>query len=304
MDYAEISIIVPADRVEAAADALRAATGSDVSIEAPFVQADLESDAIIVAAAPRLVRAYVAAANAGVLESGVADALAAAGVRAAPCWSPVSEEDWAESWKRYFDVERYGERIVVVPSWRDYVERAGDLVITLDPGMAFGTGQHETTRMCIEALERVVAPGMNVLDAGCGSGILSLVAARLGARHVLALDIDENCVRVAAENARTNGLSDAISARRGDVAALGETDAGTGFDVIVANIAASVIIGSAGDLVRRLAPGGWLIVSGVIGERESETCRALEAAGARIERVRSTGDWRCIEARRNTRATA
>jgi ribosomal protein L11 methyltransferase len=173
-------------------------------------------------------------------------------------------------------------------------------VITLDPGMAFGTGQHETTRMCLEELERAVTAGDAVLDVGCGSGILSLAAARLGAASVTAVDIDADCVRVTRENVRMNALDATVRAGEGT---LGEawpfSDAPDDrFDVVVANIVARVIIDLAGPLVRSLRPHDTLIVSGVIAEREHQVAEALTAAGALIAATRAMGDWRCIVARR------
>jgi ribosomal protein L11 methyltransferase len=293
LDYVEIIAGVAARDAESAADALRAATGRDVWIETPFTQPDLESDAVVDLTAPVRVHAYGPDANAG---ADARTALATARIAAEVSERRVAEEDWAEAWKEHFHVERFGRRIVVVPSWREYTPLPGDAVIRLDPGMAFGTGQHETTRMCLEALEEAVRPTARVLDVGCGSGILSLAAARLGASDVLAVDVDPDCVRVTRENAAKNGLAAVIRAEQGSVAAAwpfaGPPDAR--FDVVVANIVARVIVELAGPLVRALQSGGTLIVSGVIAERESEVVAALAAAGATIISTRATGEWRCV----------
>jgi len=297
VEYVEVIATVPASQTEQAADALRAATGGDVWIDAPFTQADLESDAVIRRDGSAQVHAYVPRDRGGGIVAEAARALRAEGIEPRVAVRDVAEEDWAESWKEHFHVERYGERIVVVPSWRAFEPVPGDVVLKLDPGMAFGTGQHETTRMCLEAIERHVRPGMRVLDAGCGSGILSIAAALLGAREVRAVDIDPNCVRVTAANARANGADAIVRAAEGSPgSAWPFPEPAAGFDVVVANIIARVIIEIAAPLVAALAPGGRLIVSGVIGERERETCAALAAAGARVESVRAMGDWRCIEA--------
>ena len=299
MRYNEITARVASHDAERACDALHALTNAGAWIERAFSQHDPESAARIDAAAPALVRAYVPSRRANGVERDATAALARAGVAADVSTRAVDEEDWAESWKAYFDVERYGERLVVVPSWRAYDAAPADVVITLDPGMAFGTGQHETTRMCLEALERAVTPGARVLDVGCGSGILSIAAAKLGALEVLALDIDEDSVRVTRANAAINGVAGTIRAARGSGGDDWPFDSPqAGFDVAVANIVARVIVELAPALAGALAPGGRLIASGIIGEREAETRAALEASGARIAGVRAMGDWRCIEAER------
>jgi ribosomal protein L11 methyltransferase len=217
----------------------------------------------------------------------------------------VAQEDWAEAWKEHFQVERYGNRIVVVPSWRTYEPQLDDVILTLDPGMAFGTGQHETTRMCLEAIERVVSPGMRVLDVGCGSGILSIAAAKLGASAVCAVDIDPVCVRVSTENIALNKV--AVESREGSLGDAWPFDdsPGDAFDVVVANIIARAIIDMAQDLAAALTPRGKLIVSGIIAEREAEVRAALEVLGLRVESARAMGEWRCIEATRpSAQATA
>ncbi len=254
MDYIEIIAGVAARDAEPTADVLRAATGRDVWIETPFTQPDLESDAVVDASAAVRVHAYARDVAAG---AGARSALAAAEIAAELTERRVAEEDWAEAWKEHFHVERFGRSIVVVPSWRDYAPVPGDAVVHLDPGMAFGTGQHETTRMCLEALEDAVRPGARVLDAGCGSGILSLAAARLGATDVLAVDVDPDCVRVTRENAAKNDLAAVIRAEQGS---LGDawpfaTPADASFDVVVANIIARVIVEMAQPLVRALKAG-------------------------------------------------
>jgi ribosomal protein L11 methyltransferase len=218
-----------------------------------------------------------------------------AGITAEVEAKTVAAEDWAEAWKEYFQVERIGERIVIVPSWREYGARHGDAVIRLDPGMAFGTGQHATTRMCLEALERFVRPGFRVLDVGCGSGILSLAALKLGAAQAVALDVDSECVRITAENAAKNGVP--IDARVGSLGEAWPFDAKpTGFDIVLANIIAGPLIEMAADLREALTPSGRLIASGVIAAREAEVVCAFQTAGLRINGVRAMGEWRCIEA--------
>lgn len=296
MEYVELTATVAAADAERAAEALRALTGAGVWTEAPFSQPDLESDAVVDREAHVRVHAYARRGEAGQLAA--AGALADAGVHATVGARRVAEEDWAEAWKQHFHVERFG-RLVVVPSWRSHEAAPGEVVLTLDPGMAFGTGQHETTRMCLEALDRAVRPGAAVLDVGCGSGILSLAAAKLGASDVLPLDVDPDCVRVTRENARANGVDAVVRAAEGslgDAWPLAEPPPDARFDLVVVNIIARVIVELAPALVAALRPGGRLIASGVVGERERETVGALTAARLHVESVRAMGEWRCIEA--------
>ena len=186
MDYIELTAAVAPADAERAADILRAHTGVGVAIDMPFVQHSPELGAEMRTDAPALVRVYVRSTP---LLTKLTAALADGGVMADLQQRTVADEDWAEAWKEHFHVERFG-RIVVVPSWRTHEPQEDDIVVTLDPGMAFGTGQHETTRMCLEALDHHMRPGMRALDAGCGSGILAIAAAKLGAAHVYAIDID------------------------------------------------------------------------------------------------------------------
>lgn len=200
--------------------------------------------------------------------------------------SCAREEDWANAWKQYWHAAKIGERLVICPSWEEYSPAKGETVLRLDPGMAFGTGAHETTRLCLELMEPLVTPETDVLDLGCGSGILSIAAVMLGARSAVGLDIDENASRVAAENAERNGAAaqceffcEGLGKRRGQ------------YGLIFANIVADVIIAFAGYMAERLAPGGRLIVSGVIDTRGGEVRQALEHAGFKIAETRESGGW-------------
>ncbi|HXK32990.1 MAG TPA: 50S ribosomal protein L11 methyltransferase, partial [Dehalococcoidia bacterium] len=180
--YLQLTVTVAGCDAEAAAGVLRDITKSGLWVEHPFTQADLETDAAVDPSQPARIHAYVSGERAATdWMREVRAGLGHAGVQAAVESRYVAEEQWADAWKEHFHVERYG-RIVVVPSWRAFDPQPGDVTLTLDPGMAFGTGQHETTRMCLEALDRHVRPGMRVLDVGSGSGILAVAAARLGAR--------------------------------------------------------------------------------------------------------------------------
>lgn len=299
MRYIELTARVPAPKAESTAEALRAATGAGVAIEHAFSQPDLDYGPQA-SSGLSTVRSYLPAdADRGEIVLAARASLSELGVLSELEIHVVADEDWAEAWKEHFHVERYGERLVVVPSWRSYEPLPGDVVFTLDPGMAFGTGQHETTRMCLEALERVVRPGARVLDVGCGSGILAIAAAKLGASAVTAVDIDTVCVDVTRENARINKV--AIATAQGSLgtdwaAELGPPD---GFDVVVANIIAGAIIDLAPDLAAAVAPSGWLIASGIIDSRAASVEAALSESGLRIERSRALGEWWCIEAMRD-----
>ena len=204
----------------------------------------------------------------------------------------VHEQDWAENWKKYYKPFRAGERLVIKPSWEPYEAQDGDLVLELDPGMAFGTGTHETTFMCMEQLERYVKPGCRAIDVGCGSGILGLAAAKLGAADVLAIDLDELAVKVAKENIEKNGLSGVVRAVHGDLLEHREERA----DVIVANIIADVICYLCGPAKSHLLPGGVFICSGIIREREEDVQRALAAAGYTVCNRLEKGEWVCLAA--------
>ena len=205
----------------------------------------------------------------------------------------VQEQDWAENWKKYYKPFRAGERLVIKPSWEPYEEKEGDLVLELDPGMAFGTGTHETTFMCMEQLEKYVTPGCKAIDVGCGSGILALAAAKLGAGDVLAIDLDELAVKVAAENTEKNGLSGVVRVKHGDLLKNENEQA----DVIVANIIADVICFLCGPAKKHLLPGGTFICSGIIREREDDVQQALAAAGYTVCSRLAKGSWVCLAAK-------
>lgn len=203
----------------------------------------------------------------------------------------LAEEDWAEAWKAHFFPHRVGRRLVIKPSWREYQPSDGEMVIELDPGMAFGTGLHPTTRLCLQAVEAHLRPGWRALDLGTGSGIQALAAARLGASRVLALDTDPVAVKVARGNVRANSLSRRITVRRGSL----PVD-GLPFDLVVANIVAQVIQELAVLLLAALKPGGVLIAGGITAEKLAGVETALRQAGGAVFRVLSEGEWRTVVA--------
>lgn len=209
------------------------------------------------------------------------------GVRPVISVARVAGEDWAGAWKQHYHVDHVGQRIVIVPSWIEYAPAPGEVVVLLDPGEAFGTGQHESTRGCIIALEECVRPGASVLDVGCGSGVLSIAAARLGAASVLAIDIDSVAVSVARSNIAANRVADRVAVRQGDLAG----DVLQEFDVVVANILADIVIELLPALPRVLAPGGRFVCSGFVKEHSARVEQALCANGHRIIRRIQVEDW-------------
>lgn len=207
--------------------------------------------------------------------------------------SSIREEDWAENWKQYFKPFRVGRHLVVKPSWESWDRQPGDLIIEIDPGMAFGTGTHETTALCIELIEQFYAGGA-LLDIGTGSGILAIAAALLGASQVTAIDIDPDAVRVARENVELNGLSHAVTVEQGDLL---KGVRGV-YDFAVANILAPVICMLAGPLTQYLKPGGCFVCSGIIREKHDDVWQALTAAGYEILMEKERGDWCAFAARK------
>jgi ribosomal protein L11 methyltransferase len=236
----------------------------------------------------------------------------------------LEEEDWANAWKQHYAIQRVGQRTVIVPSWLEYEPQPGDVVLRLDPGMAFGTGLHPTTQLCLAFIEHYVKPGIVAIDLGCGSGILTIAAARQGAA-VLALDTDSIAVEATRENVARNGVADRVTVAEGSLgrgtelghwlgwdtknqerAPEGSTENQqmdnqarfsvlssrfSGVDLIVANIIARVLAALAHDMAGALKSGGTLIASGIIADREAEVVEAFAAAGlAPLERQQE-GDW-------------
>lgn len=206
----------------------------------------------------------------------------------------IHEEDWASSWKEYFHPVRIGERIVVKPSWEQYQPLPNDIVIELDPGMAFGTGTHHTTAMCSRCLEDVLKTGDVVFDIGTGSGILAVAAAKLGAASVRAVDLDPVAVRVSQENVAINKVEDIVAVAQGDLL----TGLAGKADVIVANIIADIIIKLVVDIPARLNEGGYFVASGIISERLSDVTAAMLENNLTVEKVIEEGGWVAMVARK------
>ena len=205
----------------------------------------------------------------------------------------VREEDWAENWKKYYKPFRVGRHLVVRPVWEKYEPQAGDKIISIDPGMAFGNGTHETTSMCLGLVEDYIKPGDTVLDVGTGSGILAIASVLMGAQSALGIDLDPVAVRVANENIERNGLSGRVHAQVGDLVKGIDTQA----DVVFANIIADAVILLSRAVRAHMKPGGVFICSGIILEREQDVLDALAEAGFTVDRIEHRGEWSAIAAR-------
>ena len=205
----------------------------------------------------------------------------------------LEDADWENNWKQFYKPMEIGERLIVVPEW-EQANTQGRIPLILNPGLTFGTGSHATTRLCLTALEETIHGGERVLDLGCGSGILSIAALRLGAEHAFACDIDEKCVEVAYENAALNGIDRSrYTVRWGDVLSDQQLKAeiGGGYDMVVANIVADVIIGLSGQVRPFLKEDGLFLCSGIIDDRAEEVARHLREAGWDILRTRQIEGW-------------
>ena len=300
-DWLELAVEAAGIDAETVADAFRQHCSGGVAIEPA---ARREGDGYVVDGdGPALVKGYLPPGeDATRVRRNLRIAL-----RFAPLVRPLRwrrarrlpEADWRDSWKRYFKPLRVGRRLVIKPSWATYTVAAGDTVIEIDPAMAFGTGQHPTTALCLRALEERLRPGDAALDLGCGSGILAVAAAKLGARRVLALDVDPQAVKATRENAAANGVSGIVEVREGT---LPEGARGQRFDLVVANIGALTLERLAGPLAEATREGGSLIVSGFLDDGVGALQTALRAAGFRIEGVEADGVWRAVVAERTGRA--
>lgn len=303
--WLELSIEADVEAVEAVSEILGRVAPAGTSVEPAFELVDEGLGARLDPARPATVRAYLPMRDETATERAVAEVAAALGHLAAFGLRPIGEletrevheADWASAWKRHFPVLRVGRRLVIRPTWRRHRRAAGDVVIALDPGMAFGTGLHPTTRLCLIALEGLAdgssRPLRRVLDVGCGSGILSIAAARLGAREVVGLDIDPIAVEASGANARRNHVTRRVRTRLG-----GLPSGASPFDLVLANLVAAVLNDLAAALHAELQPGGTLIASGIFVDREVEVRSSFERAGIRpVDRL-AEGDWIALVARR------
>jgi ribosomal protein L11 methyltransferase len=327
MNWLELSVEVDHEAVESVSE-LFAQVGYNrgVSIDQPFIGSPDGPEYVIDTARPVTVKTFVPLdeyaeaaqqqLTQGLWLLGMMRPVGPLQVRELP------EEDWANAWKAHYPIRRIGERFVIVPSWLEYASQPQDVVLHLDPGMAFGTGLHPTTQLCLVLLERYAQPNARTLDLGCGSGILAIGAAKLGAQPVLALDNDPIAVQATIENVERNQAADVVTTVEGSIgpgaqlghwlgsdwateqrAALGHSqpvafEPHDEFDLIVANILANVHVLLASHLRRALKPGGLLLTSGIIADREAEVAAAFEGQGLQqIERL-AEGDWVALAHRR------
>jgi ribosomal protein L11 methyltransferase len=301
--WVEISVEADAEAVEAVSEILGRVAPTGTSVEPGFELVDEGLGARVDTTRPAIVRAYVEANDPMAVERTVEEVTQALGHLQAFDLRPigevttrlVDEADWAEEWKRHFPVLRVGRRLVIRPSWRRHRAAGDEVVLALDPGMAFGTGLHPTTRLCLAALERLAdrggVAGRRILDVGCGSGILAIAGVRLGAASALGVDTDPLATEATTANARRNGLGRQIQAREGSL----PTGEGP-FEIVLANLIASLLVRLAGDLRAELAPGGTLLASGIFVDREREVRAALGTAGLRVTARLGDGDWVALEA--------
>ena len=303
--WLELSVVADVEAVEAVSEILGRYAPAGTSVEPAFDLVDEGLGARVDPTRPATVRAYVPAGDPAAAEATVADVMTALGHLQAFGLRPigdlqtriVEESDWADAWKAYFPVLRVGHRIVIRPTWRRHRRQPGDVVLALDPGMAFGTGLHPTTRLCLAALEVVAdrgeLAGARVLDVGCGSGILAIAAVKLGAASAFGVDTDPVAEEATLANARRNRLVRKVQAREGSL-----PSGRPAFDVVLANLIAGVLVPLAAPLRDELRPGGILLASGIFHDREAAVAEAFEAAGLTVTDRTAEGDWVALEVRR------
>jgi ribosomal protein L11 methyltransferase len=294
------------EAVEQVSEILSRVCTGGVSVEAPFDVVEEGLAARVDPSRPATVRGYVTAVDPVAARAAVEAVRRDLGHLQAfelrhigeLATRVVHEEDWAEAWKEHFPVQRVGRRLVIQPTWRDYAPGADDVVIKLDPGMAFGTGLHPTTRLCLSGIEAwadmQLLGDARVLDVGTGSGILGIAALWFGASRVLGIDTDPVAVEAAVKNARLNGFADLFEGRVGSLPLAESRE----FHLVVANLISSVLIDEAADLAACLWPGGRLLASGIFRDREPEVTAAFQTAGLAMLDRRVDGEWVALEATR------
>ena len=303
--WLELSVEADVEAVEAVSEILgRVATGG-TTVEPAFDLVEEGLGARVDPSRPAIVRGYVpaddpAASEAATIQVGEAlGHLQAFGLRTIGELRTrvVRDEDWADAWKAYFPVLRVGRRLVIRPTWRRHRARTGDVVVAMDPGMAFGTGLHPTTRLCLAGLEPLAdegrLAGARVLDVGCGSGVLAIAAVLLGAASASGVDIDPIAIEATEANAARNDLTGRVTARVGSLPS-GEPP----FDAVLANLIAGVLVPLAPALRDELRPGGTLLASGIFMDREAEVRTAFESVGLVVGERTAEGDWVALRADR------
>ena len=301
--WLELAVDADVEAVEAVSEILGRVASGGTSVEPAFELVDEGLGARLDPSRPATVRAYVPARDRAAADRAVAEVAEALGHLQAFGLRPIGElrtrivreADWADAWKAYFPVMRIGRRVVIRPTWRRHRRAPDDVVLALDPGMAFGTGLHPTTRLCLAALEAVADRGAladaRVLDVGCGSGILAIAALKLGAATALGVDTDPIAIEASVANARRNALVRRLRAREGSLPT-GEP----AFDVVLANLIAGLLVALAAGLRDEVRPGGVLVASGIFVDREAEVVAAFERVRLAIVDRRAEGDWVALEA--------
>ncbi len=301
--WLELAVEADVEAVEAVSEILGRAAPGGTSVEPAFELVDEGLGARLDPSRPAIVRAYLPARDRAAAERAAAEVAEALGHLQAFGLRPigelrtriVEEADWADAWKAYFPVMRVGRRLVIRPTWRRHRRAPDDVVLALDPGMAFGTGLHPTTRLCLAGVEALADRGVladaRVLDVGCGSGILAIAALKLGAATALGLDTDPIAIEATLANARRNALVRRVRARQGSLPS-GEP----AFDVVLANLIAGLLVPLADGLRGELRPGGHLLASGIFVDREVDVRDAFATAGLDVTGRTAEGDWVALEA--------
>ena len=287
MNWLELSVETDAEGAEAAAALLNEFVSGGAVIEQRITP---DAGETLNPARAFIVRAFFSSDAVDALEHAQNGLWHLAQLRAMgePQVRELAEEDWAEAWKKHYTILHLGKHIVVKPSWLEYAPAPDEVIVELDPGMAFGTGLHPTTRMCLVLLEDRVARGSRVLDVGTGSGILSIAAAKLGAGEVLALDLDPIAVDTAGRNVAANHAENVVQVLRGSL----EADTGRNlFDLVCINILAEVISDLAPALAAVLRPGGVIIASGILDYKSEDVAEALKASGIMVSEKMQEEDW-------------
>ncbi len=306
MRWLELTVQAHPEAIESVSELLSQHTTGGVAIEEPIELYDEGQEYRVVTGKPVLVHAYVPIdgkeeeARQKIAEGLWHFSSLGSHFVGELTTRTVNEEDWANAWKDYFHVTHIGRRLVIRPSWREYTPKADEVVLTLDPGMAFGTGLHPTTRMCLEQVEQRVHAGMKVLDVGTGSGILAIAAAKLGAEGVYAIDNSSVAVESTLANAEMNNLQDRIQVVLGVLDDAEATRMAGQYDFVIANIIAHVIGSIAPQLAQVVAPTGVLVVSGIIEARRHDAEDPLLAAGLELVEQVMIDDWMALVLRRRS----